>query len=101
VLMNCRGLTELVVLNIGLELGILTPTLFTMLVLVALITTVMTTPFLDLLRIGAPLKASARTLGRSPVRRLKPPTDDRPGTQPKEGSSGFVNEAEDARLRAL
>jgi Kef-type K+ transport system membrane component KefB len=104
VLMNCRGLTELVVLNIGLELGILTPTLFTMLVLVALVTTVMTTPFLDLLRIGAPAEAPARTsrtLGRLLVRKPKMPIDDWPGAQPKEGSSGFVNEAEDERLRAL
>ncbi|MER5220683.1 cation:proton antiporter domain-containing protein [Streptomyces flaveus] len=43
-LMNCRGLTELVVLNIGLELGVIGPELFTMLVLVALITTAATSP---------------------------------------------------------
>jgi len=43
-LMNCRGLTELVVLNIGLDLGVLSPTLFTTLVLVALVSTVMTAP---------------------------------------------------------
>ncbi|WP_399030569.1 cation:proton antiporter [Streptomyces sp. 15-116A] len=43
-LMNCRGLTELVVLSIGLELGVIGPELFTMLVLVALITTAITSP---------------------------------------------------------
>ncbi|MFI6106374.1 cation:proton antiporter [Streptomyces sp. NPDC051310] len=43
-LMNCRGLTELVVLSIGLELGVIGPELFTMLVLVALITTAVTSP---------------------------------------------------------
>ncbi|MFJ9804239.1 cation:proton antiporter domain-containing protein [Streptomyces wuyuanensis] len=43
-LMNCRGLTELVVLTIGLELGVIGPELFTMLVLVALITTAATAP---------------------------------------------------------
>ncbi|MFI1471835.1 cation:proton antiporter [Streptomyces wuyuanensis] len=43
-LMNCRGLTELVVLTIGLELGVIGPDLFTMLVLVALITTAVTAP---------------------------------------------------------
>lgn len=43
-LMNCRGLTELVVLSIGLELGVIGPELFTMLVLVALITTAATSP---------------------------------------------------------
>ncbi|MFJ6946366.1 cation:proton antiporter [Streptomyces wuyuanensis] len=43
-LMNCRGLTELVVLTIGLELGVIGPDLFTMLVLVALVTTAVTAP---------------------------------------------------------
>lgn len=43
-LMNARGLIELILLNIGLEAGIITPTLFTMLVLVAIITTLMATP---------------------------------------------------------
>ena len=44
--MNTRGLVELIVLNIGLSLGILTPTLFTMLVLMALVTTFMAGPLL-------------------------------------------------------
>ncbi|MGK5636839.1 cation:proton antiporter domain-containing protein [Streptomyces sp. URMC 126] len=43
-LMNCRGLTELVMLSIGLELGVVGPELFTMLVLVALVTTAVTSP---------------------------------------------------------
>ncbi len=47
-LMNTRGLVELIVLNIGLSLGILTPTLFTMLVVMALVTTFMTGPLLRL-----------------------------------------------------
>jgi Kef-type K+ transport system membrane component KefB len=46
VLMNTRGLVELIVLNIGLSLGILSPTLFTMLVIMALVTTFMTGPWL-------------------------------------------------------
>ena len=46
VLMNTRGLVELVILNIGLDLGILSPALFSMMVLMALITTLMTTPLL-------------------------------------------------------
>lgn len=49
VLMNTRGLVELIVLNIGLDLGILSPTLFTMLVVMALVTTFMTSPLLGLL----------------------------------------------------
>jgi Kef-type K+ transport system membrane component KefB len=46
ILMNTRGLVELIVLNIGLDLGILSPTLFAMLVIMALVTTFMTTPIL-------------------------------------------------------
>lgn len=48
VLMNTRGLMELVVLNIGLDIGVISPALFTMMVLMALVTTFMTTPLLDL-----------------------------------------------------
>jgi Kef-type K+ transport system membrane component KefB len=51
ILMNTRGLMELIVLNIGLDLGVLSPTLFTMLVLMAIVTTVATTPILDRLRV--------------------------------------------------
>jgi Kef-type K+ transport system membrane component KefB len=46
VLMNTRGLMELIVLNIGLDLGVLSPVLFTMFVLMALVTTLVTTPIL-------------------------------------------------------
>jgi len=46
ILMNTRGLVELVVLNIGLELGILSPILFSMMVLMALSTTFMAPPLL-------------------------------------------------------
>jgi Kef-type K+ transport system membrane component KefB len=49
VLMNTRGLMELVVLNVGLDLGVLSPPLFTMMVVMALATTVMTVPMLRLL----------------------------------------------------
>ncbi|WP_114789386.1 cation:proton antiporter [Niabella yanshanensis] len=48
-LMNTRGLMELVVLNIGYDLGVLTPQVFSMMVLMALITTFMTGPALDLI----------------------------------------------------
>jgi Kef-type K+ transport system membrane component KefB len=43
-LMNARGLIELILLNIGLQAGIITPTLFTILVFVAIVTTLMATP---------------------------------------------------------
>jgi len=56
-LMNTRGLVELVVLNIGYDLGILTPQLFTMFVLMALITTFMTNPVMNLLNRRFPNEA--------------------------------------------
>lgn len=46
-LMNTRGLMELVVLNIGYDLGVLTPEVFAMMVIMALVTTFMTGPALD------------------------------------------------------
>ncbi len=46
ILMNTRGLVELIVLNIGLDLGVISPRLFTMLVIMALATTIMTGPIL-------------------------------------------------------
>jgi Kef-type K+ transport system membrane component KefB len=46
ILMNTRGLVELIVLNIGLDLGVIAPRLFTMLVIMALVTTLMTAPVL-------------------------------------------------------
>jgi Kef-type K+ transport system membrane component KefB len=48
-LMNTRGLVELIVLNIGLDLGVLTPRLFAMLVIMALVTTMTTSPVLSML----------------------------------------------------
>ncbi len=45
--MNTRGLMELIVLNIGLDLGIISPTLFAMMVLMSLATTLATTPILQ------------------------------------------------------
>jgi K+:H+ antiporter len=48
VLMNTRGLMELIVLNIGLEMKVISPTLFAMMVLMALVTTVATGPALAL-----------------------------------------------------
>ena len=49
ILMNTRGLMELIVLNIGLDLAVISPKLFTMMVLMALATTMATTPVLQLL----------------------------------------------------
>ncbi|HET7539280.1 MAG TPA: cation:proton antiporter [Polyangiaceae bacterium] len=49
VLMNTRGLMELIVLNVGLDLGVISPKIFTMMVIMALVTTVTTTPLLQLI----------------------------------------------------
>lgn len=49
-LMNTRGLVELVVLNIGYDLGVLSPQIFAILVLMAIFTTFMTGPVLDLIK---------------------------------------------------
>jgi Kef-type K+ transport system membrane component KefB len=80
-LMACKGLTELVVLSVGRDLGLLSPRLFSLLVLVALAATAATAPSLDLLdrisrrRTGAP---AAWTIGFAdsvepePERRLEP-----------------------------
>jgi Kef-type K+ transport system membrane component KefB len=46
VLMNTRGLMELIVLNVGLDLGVISPRLFAMLVLMAVVTTMATAPLL-------------------------------------------------------
>ncbi|MFI9819138.1 cation:proton antiporter [Streptomyces sp. NPDC052013] len=67
VLMNARGLTELVILNVGLGLGVLDGQLFTAMVVMAIVTTVMTGPLLD--RFHRPPEAS--TAG-DPARRDEP-----------------------------
>jgi Kef-type K+ transport system membrane component KefB len=51
-LLNTRGLVELIVLNIAYNAGVFSPELFTMLVLMAILTTMMTTPMLNLLSVG-------------------------------------------------
>ena len=66
-LMNTRGLMELIALNIGYDLGILSPRIFAMLVVMALATTALTGPLLNvadrwrasLARVKGPVNASA------------------------------------------
>lgn len=53
-LMNTRGLMQLIVLSVGLELRVLTPTLFAMMVVMAVVTTMMTAPLLRLATRGDP-----------------------------------------------
>jgi Kef-type K+ transport system membrane component KefB len=54
VLMNTRGLMELVVLNVALDAGVISPALFAVMVLMAFTTTAMTSPLLSLLRVTVP-----------------------------------------------
>jgi Kef-type K+ transport system membrane component KefB len=56
-LMNTRGLMELVILNIGLDVKVISPALFSMMVLMALVTTFMTTPVLEIL---CPIRDTAK-----------------------------------------
>lgn len=63
ILMNTRGLMELIVLNVGLDLGVLSPALFAMLVIMAIVTTVATTPVLHALTSGS----EAETFAQQPV----------------------------------
>lgn len=63
-LMNTRGLMELVVLNLGLEIGIISPRLFAVMVLMALATTFMTSPIVAILRPAPSDPAPARGAGR-------------------------------------
>ncbi|MEU4570297.1 cation:proton antiporter [Micromonospora sp. NPDC023956] len=93
-LMNTRGLTELVILNIGLSLGVLDSEMFTMMVLMALITTAMAVPLLpkglprvpgNLFTIPPVAAPAGATAPRTPV------PGDAPGTAPaaeREVSSG-------------
>jgi Kef-type K+ transport system membrane component KefB len=64
VLMNTRGLMELIVLNIGLEMHVISPTLFALLVIMALVTTFATTPILHLITRRQGIEAEPPVIGR-------------------------------------
>ena len=69
VLMNTRGLTEIIILTVGLELEVITPTLFTIMVIMALVTTLMATPMLALI---SPMYHRGMTEGGAPVEQEEP-----------------------------
>lgn len=56
VMMNTRALMELIVINAGRELGVIPPSIFSMLVMMAILTTIMTTPILLMLRKGTEIE---------------------------------------------
>jgi Kef-type K+ transport system membrane component KefB len=62
-LLNTRGLVELIVLNIAYNAGVFSPTLFTMLVVMALVTTMLTSPILRLLKIQDGHETSGELVG--------------------------------------
>lgn len=63
-LMNACGLMELIILNIGLQHGIITPLLFTVMVIMAIVTTLMASPIFEwVYRRHSPTVASAATKG--------------------------------------
>lgn len=66
-LMNSRGLMELIIINIGLQYGIIGPTLFSMMVLMAIVTTMMATPLFELVY-GRKARETGEleSIGRSP-----------------------------------
>lgn len=72
ILMNTRGLMELVILTIGLDLGVISPALFTMMVLMALVTTAMTTPVLRWLYPLRKLREEEAETGDEELRVLVP-----------------------------
>jgi len=74
ILMNCRGVTELVVLGIGRQIGVITPQLFTILVLMAVVTTAVTGPLLNRLN-GADPRMSPAPPPREPARLGSPVLD--------------------------
>jgi K+:H+ antiporter len=86
ILMNTRGLMELIVLNIGLELKVISPTLFAMLVIMAVVTTFATTPILHLLTRGR--RAAAKPAAR-------------PAPEPARQGGVIVPVANPAGVRAL
>jgi Kef-type K+ transport system membrane component KefB len=74
-LMNARGLMELILLNIGLERGIITPTLFTMMVIMAIVTTLMASPLFELIQRGLSLPTLLRTWRVAPAAKLESQSD--------------------------
>jgi Kef-type K+ transport system membrane component KefB len=68
-LMNARGLMELIILNIGLERGVITPTLFTIMVMMAIATTLAASPVFEYVyrRRGRPTRAAREPAAVVPV----------------------------------
>src|SRR4029078_12354615 len=103
ILMNTRGLMELVILNIGRELGVITDAVFAMMVIMALVTTALTTPMLQLVypeRLFAAAKACIAKLAEKKFTVLMPVADPTTGA-PMLKLANLLAGAEAGRLLAL
>ncbi len=82
VLINTRGLTELIVLSVGLQIGVLDQRLYSLMVVMALATTAMAGPLLRLVyppeRVRQDLAVADRTVAPAPTRRGSPLTGEQP-----------------------
>jgi len=76
ILMNTRGLMELVILNIGLDIRVISPELFSMMVLMALVTTFMTTPLLEMVCPRSIWEEQPAAVTRGPNRNMDLPAPD-------------------------
>jgi Kef-type K+ transport system membrane component KefB len=65
ILMNTRGLMELVLLNIGLQIGVISSSVYTMLVVMTIVTTGMTSPLLKVLGPAGLVGRPAQSLSRA------------------------------------
>jgi Kef-type K+ transport system membrane component KefB len=106
ILMNTRGLTELVILTVGLELQVINTTLFTMGVLMALVTTLMATPLLSLIsplyHRGATAEQRATKRARREVRGIDPvPAEASVSTQDLDGDITRSHSPTDTRRRSM
>jgi Kef-type K+ transport system membrane component KefB len=73
--MNTRGLMELVILDIGLDIGVISPALFSLMVIMALVTTFMTTPVLSLI---CPKELLVNANGKAVVKSSESPISESP-----------------------
>lgn len=104
ILMNTRGLVELIALNIGLKEHVLTPQLFTAFVLMAVLTTAMTVPLLDLTALAARRrqKAASRSTRKRAVSRNPEPSAHQstqtPPAPPRQAAHAFGSPAPQSPL---
>lgn len=103
-LMNTRGLMELVVLNIGYDIGVLSPEIFAMMVIMALVTTCMTGPALDIIERFFPDKdehGAEQTIGHQGLSILMAFASPQGGRKMLRLAKEFINPNIDKQVTAL